>query len=74
MQVNANGSTVGTVGSVVPPLPAVDIMDRTGVSVPMGQLASIVVVNLDQPAEPGRSATYTILLTSGSVLEQFLSR
>lgn len=74
MTVNANGSSVGTVAAVQPPLPAAEVMQRTGITVPAGQLASIVEVELSQPAEPGRSTTYTITLTSQSILQQILTR
>jgi hypothetical protein len=59
---------------VQPPLRAEAILQRTGISVPEGQLASIVEVELDQPAEPGRSTVYTITLSSQPILEQILSR
>jgi len=74
MTVNANGSSVGTVAAVQPPLPAAEVMHRTGITVPAGQLASIVEVALSQPAEPGRSMTYTITLTSQSILQQIFTR
>jgi hypothetical protein len=74
MTVNANGSSVGTVAAVQPPLPAAEVMHRTGITVPAGQLASIVEVALSQPAEPGRSTTYTITLTSQSILQQIFTR
>ncbi len=74
MDVNADGDFVGTVVAVQPPLRAEAILQRTGISVPEGQLASIVEVELDQPAEPGRSTVYTITLSSQPILEQILSR
>lgn len=74
MKVNANGGLVGTVSVVEPPLPAIEVMQRTGITVPPGELASIVEVALDQPSEPGRGTTYTIQLTSQTVLQQMLAR
>ena len=73
-EVNANGATVGTVSAVEPPLPAAEVTQRTGIAVPPGELAAIVEVALDQPGEPGRSAVYTITLSSQTVLEQILTR
>jgi hypothetical protein len=74
MAVNANGAAVGEVIAVQPPLRPEEITQRTGITVPAGQLASIVEVALTQPAEPGRSTTYTITLTSQSILQQILTR
>lgn len=74
MKVNANGVLVGSVADVEPPLPAIEVMQRTGISVPLGDLAAIVEVALDEPSTPGQGMTYTIELTSQTVLEQMLSR
>ena len=74
MDVTADGGFVGTVVLVQPPLRAAAILQRTGITVPEGQLASIVEVELDQPAEPGRLSVYTITLSSQPILEQILRR
>lgn len=73
-QVNANGAPVGTVSSVEQPLPAAEITRRTGIAVPAGELASIALVTLDSPAEPGRSTLYTITLSSQTILQQIVTR
>jgi biotin carboxyl carrier protein len=74
MKVNANGTEVGTVTIVEPPLPAREIVNRTGITVPAGELASIVEVRLNGLSEPGRSTTFTITLTSQTILEQIFRR
>lgn len=74
MQVSDFGQTVGVVGLVNPPLPAQEVMLRTGITVEPNTFASIVQVDLNQPATPGAESTYTIQLTSQTVLEQMFSR
>lgn len=74
MKVNANGLLVGSVASVEPPLPAIGVMLRTGITVAPGELVSIVVVNLDDPGSPGAETVYTIQLTSQTVLQQIFAR
>ncbi len=74
MTVDAGGTEVGTVTVVEPPLPASEIVNRTGITVPPGELASIVQVALSEPTEPGRSANFTIQLSSRTILEQMFQR
>ena len=74
MAVSDFGQTVGVVALVNPPLLANEVMLRTGVSVEPNTFASIVQVDLNQPARPGTESTYTIQLTSQTVLEQMFSR
>jgi hypothetical protein len=73
-QVTANGAVVGSVSAVEPPLPAAEITQRTGIAVPQGELASIAEISLDSPGEPGRSAVFTIMLSSETILQQILTR
>lgn len=74
MTVDAGGAAVGTVATVEPPLPASDIVNRTGITVPPGELASIVQVQLNEPGEPGRSANFIIEISSETVLNQIFRR
>ena len=74
MKVNANGQLVGLVASVDPPLPATEVMQRTGIAVTPGTLVSIVVVTLNQPSPPGTEMVFAIELKSQTVLQQIFAR
>lgn len=74
MPVSSFGQTVGAVTVVNPPLPADEIMLRTGISAQPGSFSSIIEVRLKEPARRASEATYTIQLTNQTVLEQMFSR